>query len=401
MLVAAVAASAACDATVALDTTRPTFTRILSAGACATADNLSEFDHSVLLLNKDQFILPNQRLRNERQPLSEVIEAGDFDYNCPVERASCGDGEGAAQSASNPTDQQVNLLVEEVEFRWSGGEERQSDERLVILMMDNSVSLIGGDPQSPTIDTNRASDPNRERITFFRELVSDFPTESSNGTGEVKTWVSVMKFDSLPIIESDCASPSVSRDVTNDCLNKYSRGEDGPTNMWDALNDVYTKIITSDAADGLNPTVILFTDGNEGNDASATSMADAMRPYIDNQIPVLVVQLQPPRLAGDDRQGRTADLVDFACETSGQHFFLERPNEFSARRDLRVILRNRVAGAWNLRVRSTLGSNDRFPAGNEFFLSTELSGTVADITRAVEMSRSTDTLIDNRLWFNK
>lgn len=398
-LAVAAGTGVACDATVALDTTRPTYTRLLTAGACEAEPDLSVFNLSVLLLDRNRFILPDDRLRNERESVGDLLDEDDFSFACPVERASCGDGNAAAQGEGEPTEQPADVQVESVEFQWSGGEERKNDQRLVMIMMDNSVSLVGGDPQSPNIDPAKATDPRDERITFFRELINDLPASENKAQGEVPHYVSIMKFDRLPDIDPDCAVPSLSRDVNIDCMTAYDRGEDGPTNLWDALDAGYRTILSANT--DLNPVVILFTDGTENGDNSGASMEQAIQPYVDNGIPILIVQLQPPRLAGDERQGRTAELVDLACNTGGQHFFLERASEFSARRDLRVILRNRITGRWNLRVRSTLNGNNRFPPDNAYFLSTELSGTLADITRAVEMSRSTDTLIDDRLWFNK
>ena len=65
----------------------------------------------------------------------------------------------------------VTLAASSLQYAPTGGESRAADDRLLVLLLDHSGSLMGQpDPRSPA-DRAKASDPRDARITFVKDLV--------------------------------------------------------------------------------------------------------------------------------------------------------------------------------------------------------------------------------------
>ncbi|MFN3200493.1 MAG: hypothetical protein ACE366_18990 [Bradymonadia bacterium] len=374
------------------------FIRLLAAGACPSPSSPDAFTLSVLPYGgpfPSRLITPDDRFNRPTLGAGEALSPEAFQFSC-FEEDACIDEEANINIEDvNGARTNTHLDVEEVEFRWTAGTDHVGNDRLVIFMMDNSVSLLGGDVGSPEIDTDRATDPNRRRITFMRELIEDLPTAAGTLRGNTPTWISIMKFDALPEIDAECASPTLDREIATECFDRYSRGEDGPTNLRDALVAVHAQIVSSPAAEGLSPMVVLFTDGVEAGDQSATSWGDAVQPFIDGQIPLFVLQVQPPVAAGAQRQGRDTALAELACASGGQHFFLEDADMFSRDINLRTILTSRFIGEWRVSVAGDLTASRR---EGEVLMSTMLRVRLDDLTRTVDFWNDTVGELDRRLW---
>ena len=153
--------------------------------------------------------------------------------------------------------------------------------------------------------------------------------------------------------------------------------------------------------------VILFTDGVEDGDASATNLEAVTERYANHAggpVPVIVMQLQPPIPTGGSpgfARGRDLGLVNLACRTGGEHLFIEAPAEFTESQNLQAIVRNRIVGTWRLRTETTM-NRAAFPPDN-YFLSTELTVTLGGRSRSQALSRGSSgrDFDDTRLWFQK
>ena len=385
----------ACDKTVGLDPTRPTFTDLLVPGACKAQDDLRYADVSVMmLLDGDEAILPTTRLRRQPAPVGELLDVNDFRFTLPATTPIEVEQAGFAEPQGGGTQEGVGLQPDALEFQWSGGEDRARDEKLVVFLLDSSGSLIGEDPRTMGIDVDKASDLNDERITFFRELL---------GVLDADDFVSLVWFkESFPVFDDLYSRPTKNRDVIKSGLNDLGFQESGTTPLADALDQTLVSLI--DFNKDLNPVVVLFTDGIEDGDVSSKTLAEVTQKYAQHvpPVPVIVLELKPDE-ATTYHKTRSRALVDLACATGGEHLYLERAAESSERSNLRPIVRNRITGAWRLKVQTTLDNAQLFPAG-EYFLSSELSLTLDEKSRSAPLVRARDNegeFGDSRLWFYK
>ncbi len=398
---AAVAAGglAGCDSTVGLDPTRPTFTRLLVPGACEVSDDLQMIDISVMMLDGTTALLPDDRLQREFQPVSELLSHEDFAFARTADSTLDVPEVGIALGENSGMQQGVDLRTLSLQFEYSGGEERQQDRRLVVLLMDHSGSLIGEDPFTQMINTANATDREDQRIAFFQQLVNNLPREYL---------VSLVSFKgSFVNITEQFSTPQPNRENIADGIGELQFDEGGLTPLADALDQSLTRIIDSEGNRDLNPVVILFTDGVESGDTSATNLQAVTERYASRAggpVPVIVMQLQPPIPTDGSpgfTRGRNPDLVNLACRTGGEYLFIEAPAEFTESQNLQSIVRNRIVGTWRLRTETTM-NRAAFPPDN-YFLSTELTVTLGGRSRSQALSRGSSgrDFDDTRLWFNK
>ncbi len=294
-----------------------------------------------------------------------------------------------------------------LEYQWTGGEARKRDDLLVVLAMDHSGSLVGQDPRTLDIDLVRASDRRDERITFFQQLVGDLDeAEVADGA---QVFLSLISFNgSFANVDPSYASPTLNRDVIREGLELHSRAEEGLTPLADGMKAALDRILLASGNEDLRPVLVLFTDGVEvaadgsaGGDTSTASLwgedgdVGMVRRYEDAGVPVIVVHLQSAVNAGFAR-GRDPDLVDLACRTGGDYFFVERAEEFTQSPSLLRVIRDRIFGAWKLRV-----SAPEAPEGQPWLLSGQLSLEVggASVEGRFEASESNIDHEDGRLWF--
>lgn len=223
---------------------------------------------------------------------------------------------------------------------------QRSGDRLVILALDNSGSLVGEDPRNQEVDLDRASDLADERIAFMHLLTNLLPESA---------YLSVVGFQgegaTLSADPNDGVAPTRNRDITAMALDQLQFDSTGPTPLARALQQIRTSLV--DANEELAPVVILFTDGVETGDPSdpdGEALANETARYAEQQIAVHVLQLRPPATTIYDRE-RDPALVRLACQTGGDHHFIESPREFTdvASRIGETIV-SRLDGAWRVAV---------------------------------------------------
>jgi hypothetical protein len=417
---AAVLLLAGCDSTVGLDSQRLSFSRVLVPGACKApgSDDLSNVEMSVMLLDEDSALLPDDRISGESGRVGDLLTFDDFRFVENPVGTDPGELMGKPGLAENDAETEgqdrvrlpVGLQPDNLKFLWSGGEERRDDNRLVVLLMDQSGSLIGLDPITSMVDTNRASDIRDQRIVFFKDFVSELPDND---------YVSLVPFNGEFVVTADSA-PTKNRDVILEGLDQLDINQpSGGTPLARALDASLTSIIDFAGNADLNPVVVLFTDGTESGDTSpeGTTLDTVTEKFanhtrtVDGErvpapIPVIVVHLQVPASAAvaplSWPRGHDAKYADLACRTGGEYIFLRDAGEFTANGNLPTILRNRVVGTWRLNVQSGLGQGEFTPGG--YLLTSELSVTLGGNTASAPMALSRDVNAqtqDTRLWFYK
>ena len=395
------AAVTACDSTVGLDVTRPTFTKLIAPGACVVEDEgvapLQEIDLSLLLLDGTDAILPDDRLKRETRPVFELLTA-DLAASFKFEKTANANAEIAEDAFAEGTDnvvRGVGIVPRGLTFQWTGGIDRKDENLLIVFAMDHSGSLIGLDPRAGGVDLNRGSDPKDERITFFSQAIDDFPESA---------FMSVISFaGDFVNLDDNCATPTLNRDQIRTCFTELQRGENGFTPLADALAIALRRIVG--ANDDLNPVIVLFTDGTEDQGDTSTAELGAMETeLVDAGVPVITIHLKPrnPDFPPEVRN-RSQALQQLSCRTGGEYIFIERAEQLSDERtsNLQAIVTNRVRGVWRLRSETTLARND-FPA-DEYLLSTEVTVNLTGKSRSFALSRKQDTseFNDTRLWFKK
>ncbi len=417
---AAVLLLAGCDSTVGLDSQRLSFSRVLVPGACKAPenDNLTNVEMSVMLLDEDSALLPDDRISGESGKVGDLLTYSDFrfvDNPAGTDPGELMGKQGLAENDGETEGQErvrlpVGLNPDALKFLWSGGAERKDDDRLIVLLMDQSGSLIGLDPITGNVDTTRASDLGDQRIVFFRDFIAELPEGD---------YVSLLPFN-REFADINQAEPSRNRSVTEEALNQLDINQpEGGTPLAHALDQALTRIIDFAGNADLNPVVVVFTDGTETGDTSpegvtiesVTEKFANHRRTVDGEsvpapIPVIVVHLQVPPSAAvaplSWPRGHNAKYADLACRTGGEYIFLRDATEFTANGDLPTILRNRVVGTWRLNVQTGLGAGAFTPGG--YLLTSELSVTLGGNTASAPMALSRDVNAqtrDSRLWFYK
>ena len=401
-------AAVSCDQTVDLDFTRLSFTDLYVSGACSATPDLGEIELSFVLRNgvdssvgEEGQLLPQSKIAQETKPVGELLGTNNIFFSLPqtaqvevgtVDDPAYGEGEESGFREG------VGLQVDEVRFDYNGGITRLNDRRLLVLLLDQSGTLIGRDPANPQVPPNTAlaSDRKDERITFLRQLVKSLPADVP---------VSLIPFNgSFADVEN--ANPTTDRSKLDLNLADLARGEDGKTPLNDALDRGFS--LSDQVSNDYVPSIVLFTDGLEdgdnSGDGSPAFFQQLTAQYAEAGFPVTVLHLQPPVGVAEEWRGRSPELAALACATGGQYIFLERADVFSESTSssrLEQILRSRLTGTWRIRARSTL-NNPNFSSGQGVFLSTEFGVSLGESVRFDSLYRSLDgDLRDNRLWIYK
>jgi hypothetical protein len=218
-------------------------------------------------------------------------------------------------------------------------------EQLVILVMDHSASLVGGDETDSTGDPSRASDPDDRRVDFFTGLVASMPAQ---------THFAVVKMAGLfATTTAGSDTPTTAREPILSALEVLRTNELGGTPLARGLIDAAA---IADTRPDLRAHIVLFTDGVEDGDTSQrpdrpdpSSLDDAVAAIVQRQTPinVHVVHLQPAGDA-DFPLGRDAQLAELACVSGGDYHFADAPGDLHAER--REAIRARLMGG-GFRVR--------------------------------------------------
>ncbi|MFZ4737809.1 MAG: vWA domain-containing protein [Bradymonadia bacterium] len=403
------------------------FDRLLVAGGCAQSNraDLGEVSLNVALMVPTQVglvpILPFDRIAQVSTLVGETLSPESFTFGPPLVDGERANDVGVAEPEVPEGERVgVDLQPSGLEFVWNGGEARKDDERLVVLMLDNSGTLEGLDPRTGAYAPQTASDEKEQHITWFQNFVLSeaLPAET--------TWFSLVSFQNrLPELTAEFSAPTRNRDVLHNPdvatpepvnengLAKIGRKEGGATPLASALDRTYDAVIAQNP--DLNPVIVLFTDGVEASDDPDKNIGDSspvslesVVPTLVNHtvdgvaspVPVIVLHLQPTVGSGY-RRGRDKDLADLACATGGSYIFLERADDFQTNNDLEPLVRSLLEGHWRLTTRTTL-DDDSIPDG-PVLLSTELQLELGDVTRSAPMTfdRNDSDRRDGRLWFYK
>ena len=406
---------------------RRSFDRLLVAGGCAqnSRADLGEVSVNVALIGPTQVglvpILPFDRIAQASTLVGETLSPESFTFGAPLIDGERANDVGVAE-AEVPDSERVGVDLQPsgLEFVWNGGEARKNDERLVVLMLDNSGSLEGLDPRTGAYFPGAASDEKEQHITWFQNFVLSeaLPAET--------TWFSLVSFQNrLPELTEAFSAPTRNRDVLHNPdvatpepenengLAKIGRKEGGATPLASALDRTYDAIIAQNP--DLNPVIVLFTDGVEESDDPDKNIGDvssetleSVVPKLANHtydggvtpVPVIVLHLQPSVGSGY-RRGRDKDLADLACATGGSYIFVERADDFQTNKDLEPLVRSLLEGHWRLTTRTSIDDTS-IPDG-PVLLSTELQAEIGDVTRSAPMTfdRNDSDRRDGRLWFYK
>ncbi len=398
-LICALALSFGCDKTVGIDAQRPNFTKVHVPGACRAAGSLAEVDFSVMLMSTRTPIFPNDRLQFAVNTVEETLTKDHFSFKAVGEAFQ----EPSKVSHANDSlfsdgmlEHGIDLQPSEIHFQYTGGEERVNDRKLVVFLVDSSGSLRGEDVDGSSI---AASDQGDGRITFFNSLAEGIDS---------RHYISLIGFKgNSATVDPKYATPTRNREAIKEGLAQLQRDERGGTPLADALDKAMKQVIEPNYQK-LNPVVVLFTDGLENGDTSAASL-DTVRNYYANYnggmgVPIIVVELQPPTAVDPNgtknRLGRHSNLVDLACETGGEYFFLKDASLLTdSQTNLESWVRTRLGGVWRLRTTTDLGRSDYKP-GESFLMTTSLTATLGGHTRSATMERS-DSGMDSRIWFYK
>lgn len=401
-----------CDNTVALDTTLPSLTSVYVSSACPAESDLTTLDLSLVLLNQGNSneesdnLLPTSRVKRESKTVGELLTTSAFQFNRPTITDTIAPQIMTTAYVTLDNDARdhkpVSLQSVDINFDFTGNDELREKETLVILLMDQSGSLFGkySDVEAPNFD--QATDFKSERITFFKQFVKNLPSDYYVSLISFKE-----RFSSLNDEDSETNIPTQNRELINERLEELrSSNEKGVgTPLIEALVDAKKLIDQALTGKDYKPIIILFTDGVESGDTSPSNetLEGMSLEFKRLNIPVHVVELQPPAaIADDDRRGYDLDLSLLACQTGGDYLLVKQADEFTKSNSLEPILLNRMVGRWKLRIQSDLVDNDVFPPNQGYLLSTDLQVTLGGQTRAYSMSFSgVEATNDQRLWIFK
>lgn len=395
---AAFVLSTGCDSTVGLDLQANNFREVIVPGACKLQDDVGTMSLSVLLLGGDGQLTPDSRLSGAQGLVGQRLTFGSFSFDKAPADAGNLFAEPAAATGAAGDQKGVGLQPVSVEYEYSGGIDRRDETKLVVLMMDKSGSLIGRDPFTGDVDVGKASDQSQQRLAFFSGLLENLPENYR---------VSLIPFNGdFAQFTEEYATPTPNRDVIRAGLELATRASEatGLTPLARALDSTFTRVIEPNLQ-GMNPVVVVFTDGLEGVDMAADLATQSARyasgGLAQSPVPIIIIHLQPPPTVEEALRGRDPVLADLACQTGGEYIFLERADEFTTTSYLQPAVLNRIDGTWKLDVDTTL-SGAAFEPG-PWLLSTQLEVVLAGEARsfALQRARQRDDLRDSRLWFFK
>ena len=411
----------ACDSTVGLDPTQPTFTKLLVPGVCPINEDLSQVGLSVMLLDGRSALVPDSRVAREIGRLGELLSIQNFSFNkAPQDEGTMiNDPAVVVSDDGSATKTGITFAPVNLEFAYPGSEARKDQEKLVVLVMDHSGSLSGLDPQTGRPANELRSDYRDERISFFDQFVGGLPNDY---------WVSLVKMndrggniaqcevaEACGMPERVCSDPTKNRDPVKCGLRSLQFNEQGLTPLNETLKRAMDAIIRpnvdpSRTSKPLNPVVVVFSDGTEDGDPSGELFGEngagpIYKTGIAGQpVPIIFVHLSAPRTSRFfiEPSGRSQEFQRLACETGGEYIFLENASEFLDNSDLQSSVLNRIEGVWRLLTDTSL-SYDQFDSGG-YLMSTSLTVSLGGKQRTRALQRNVEagnTSGDTRVWMVK
>lgn len=400
--------------------TARSFTRLEVPGICPIRDDLSQVGLSVTLLDGASSLRPKTRIRG--QFVGDLLSVENFGFSQAPQDEDAGIAEPVVVEVDDYTDSKFGVQWSPVglEYLYAGSEDRQDQEKLVVLIMDHSGSLAGLDPQTGRPANELRSDYRDERISFFNQFV-DLLGEDD--------WMSLVKMndrggniaqcevaEACGMPERVCSDPTKKREPVKCGLSSLQFNEQGLTPLNETLKRAMDAIIRPNVdplrtSKPLNPVVVVFTDGTEDGDPSGdlfgeNGAASIYKTGIAGQsVPIIFVHLSAPRTSRFfiEPSGRSKEFHKLACETGGEYLFVQSASEFLDNSVyLSRVLSNRVHGVWRMRVDTNLADTQFEPGG--YLLSTTL-GVILDGQQRIKELQYNPGLVygqrEARLWFAK
>ncbi len=432
LLSAMCAICVSCDRSVAVEIDVVDFTDVYAPGVCPSTTEDKIFNSptmkmSMVLMSRTKAatIMPDTFIGKLQMSTSEALsQPSTFDFSAPQNLEGI-TGDGFVESEENQSKTAIDLTDPVVTFEYNGVDPTQEDPRkkLVILLMDQSATFIGRDPNSfrTTPETTQASDLPDHRVAFFQGIAKKLNEYNKNDDQTIEMLAYKFYKSSVTPITVDANSRPVATanvDALQDYLDQLKRDEDGGTPLIAALNEAL--VVSKTLSETYQTSIFLFTDGIEGGDSS-TVTADMKTvesiglELAQQKVPVFTVHLQPKIRVFDDTsmsftgdlkyKGRSPELQNLACITSGEYLFLENETFLTkpqSRTALEDILINRLQGRWMLEVKTNVNDINKFPAlmGNKgYLLSTNLQVTLGDVSKPASVVQSTEN--DRRIWIYK
>ena len=418
MILTAALSAVSCDSTVWLDDTLPSLTAVYASGACQTGG--SEIDLSVVLVNQGDSassnILPTTRVAKEgATPVEELISSGSFAFNkTPIMQDKIDRGlltEGVAYAEAEDglmiaEPKTVGLEPRNVSFEWASSDPEAGRVPLLILLMDQSSSVLGLPPSRSL--QQYGSDITHQRITFFNSLIKSLDERYEVALLTFSGFTSNYGSDNS-LVNTPTRNLGEVTSALEDL--KYSMAYDQRTPLARALGDAKL-MVEGLEQDTYDPVVVVFTDGVESGDNSmGGETIDQLAPFfVQRHIPVHTIHLQAKSdPAGDmaeedERRKPLESMSRLACQTGGDFYFVRKPEDFTNNNDLGTMLRNRLTGRWSLKVQSTLFSDLAQSDAPGVMLTTQLEASLAgEVERfnAAQTIQGAGTTTDNRIWILK
>jgi hypothetical protein len=145
-----------------------------------------------------------------------------------------------------------------------------------------------------------------------------------------------------------------------------------------------------------DPVVVLYTDGVEGEDNSppgTPSIEELTAFFVTEKVPVHTVQLRSKvdidaidPAENERRRAPITSLSKLACDTGGDFLYLRDAEQFTYNDSLEPMLRNRLAGRWSLKVKSSdLFSVMSGSPAPGFMMTSDLQATLANQVRVFDL----------------
>lgn len=412
-----------CDNTVALDTTLPQLTDVYVSGVCPTGANggVDEFELSLVLLNQGNLgtesdnLLPESRVKKQRQNVGEFFENTAIDNLISFNKPARANMDAPNITTNSYIQDAVDggpgvgsaLKPRRISFEYTG--EGVDDERdhLVLMLLDQSGSLVGKIPNMPP-DPTKATDFTNQRITFFKQFVQNLPENYAISliTFNDRFTDYISKNDIINNPDST-SQPLLNRDVIEDELDSLTSAmrREGGTPLKEVMKDALSFV--NEYKNDYRISILLFTDGlDDLGDTSPSSDVDILnlgQEFAQAKVPVHVLDLQPPPTVDPQFRGRDIELSQLSCLTGGDYLFVKSASDFTNSKRLSPILRNRIVGRWILKTDTDLNDNQIAPADAEYLLSTDLKVNVGSVSvvDSLTLSSASSGQSDNRIWFYK
>jgi hypothetical protein len=412
-----------CDNTVALDTTLPQLTDVYVSGVCPAGEGggVDKLELSVVLLNQGNLgnesdnLLPTSRVKRERRNVGDIFQETSIDNLVSFNRPARADQDAPnattnsyiQDAATSGPGKGVALKPRKFEFEYTGGSAEDTRDHLVLLLLDQSGSLVGKISNMPP-DPNQATDFANQRITFFKQFIQNLPSEYALSLITYNDrFTDYLSRSEVATDPTSTSQPILNREPIEERLQSLTSAmeREGGTPLKEAVKDAVSFV--NEYKNDYRISIILFTDGLGAlGDTSPSQDVDLIAKAGElamSNVPVHVIDLQPPSVVEAQYRGRSTDLSEIACITGGDYIFVKNAEEFTTSKRLSPILQNRIIGRWILKTDTDLSDDQLVPPDADYLLSTDFKVNVGSVSvvDSLTLSSANNGTSDNRIWFFK